>query len=75
VNDVLTWEEIERRYPDEWVLLDELQPDGGSEVTGGRIVFHSRERDETDQQALSLKLPEFAVLFTGEPDPDLAFLF
>jgi hypothetical protein len=74
MSDVLTWQEIERRYPDEWVLLDQLQSEGSLDVTGGRVVFHSKDRSDVYRKAAALKLADAALLFTGEADPELAFV-
>jgi hypothetical protein len=70
----LTLEEIEVRYPGEWVVLDEVDFVGKSELTGGRVVFHSKGRDEAWARALEIRPKRAAVLFMGEPDPDMTFM-
>ena len=43
----LTWAEIEKRYPNEWVLVaDPTHPRRSLEVTGGRVVIHCADRAE-----------------------------
>jgi hypothetical protein len=65
-------EEIEKLYPNEWVLVDmpnpkNLRPD---RVTHGHLVMHTRDRDEIDRLLESLKpgeMPFIAVLYNGPP--------
>jgi hypothetical protein len=68
MGEVLTWQEIERRYPDEWVLLDALEITSSLEVLSGRVVFHSRDEDEVGRKSAELRLDDDAVAFTGR-DP------
>jgi hypothetical protein len=65
VDDILTREEITQRYKDEWVLLDDPVVAEGPRVVGGRVVFHSKDRDELDRKMLELRSRRMAVLFTG----------
>ncbi len=71
----LTWDEIERRYPDEWVLLDQPDLDEGYQVRGGRVVHHARDLDEIESLAARLRLKSNALLFTGAAvDPEVVFI-
>ena len=68
----LTMAEIEKLYPNEWVLVDipnpkNLRPD---KLTHGYVVMHTRDRAEIDRRLLTLKDGEllvFAVLYNGPP--------
>ena len=40
-------EEIKERFKDEWVLLEVLERDEMNRPTKGRIIAHSRNRDDT----------------------------
>ena len=73
--DRLTLTEIEQRFPSEWVLIDQPQTDEFNHVLGGKVVYHSKDREEVYRQALTLPIPRyFAVRFTGPPDPNMEFL-
>jgi len=63
---VLTWEEIERRYPDEWVLI--ANPELGSEdqVLTGTVACHAADRERVGRKAARLRLASGALLFTGQ---------
>jgi hypothetical protein len=69
MSEIMTIEEIYKLFPSEWVLLDEVQSDEHYQVLGGKVVFHSKDRQETDDKLLELKPKRFAVRYTGErPD-------
>lgn len=66
--DKLTWDEIKRRYPDEWVILVDVDADDlSNEVRGGVVFAHSKKEREllaSTKDALAGK--SSAVLYTGE---------
>lgn len=69
MSEVMTIEDIYKSFPSEWVLIDEVQTDEHYQVLGGRVVFHSKDRDEVDDKAIELKPKRSAVRYTGErPD-------
>jgi hypothetical protein len=71
--DLLTISEIESKFPSEWVLIDEPQTDRFNHVVGGKVVFHSKDREEVYRQAIALPVPKrFAVRYTGSMPPDTA---
>ena len=47
----MTWSEIIEKYPDEWVLLDDYEPDIDFDDTGviatkGRVLVHAKDKRE-----------------------------
>jgi len=66
IDDVLTVDEIKSRYPSEWILLADPEVDDALRVLGGRVVSHSKDRDEVDRKAIQLRLKRSAFLYTGE---------
>jgi len=63
--EVLTWEEIQRRYPDEWVLIANPELGEDLEVLDGVVVYHGDDVEEIDRQATERGLKNTAVLYTG----------
>jgi hypothetical protein len=64
--EILSYSEIEQRYPSEWVLIGQPQTDEVHRVIGGTVVFHSKDRDEVDRHALTLPVPRYcAIRYTG----------
>ncbi|HEX6032172.1 MAG TPA: hypothetical protein VFY90_12145 [Tepidiformaceae bacterium] len=75
MGERLTWEEIERKYPEEWVLLVDLEQDEETlDVRAARVQFHSREQDLVERRLLEERPRRAAVLFIGNPlRPDIAY--
>jgi hypothetical protein len=65
MDEVMTLEEIEGRFPSEWILLADPEVDEHLEVIRGRVVFHSKDRDEVDRKAIQLRLKSSAYHYTG----------
>jgi len=74
VNDVLTLDEIEARFPSEWVLIGNPQTDGFQHLPSGTVRFHSPDRDEVDRELLELRPPRFAFRYLGSPPEDMALI-
>src|SRR5713226_9323866 len=73
MNEVLTVAEIKSRYDSEWVLIEDPQTNEALEVQSGRVLYHSRDRDEFDRKALGFHPKRFAVLYTGNPPEGMEF--
>jgi hypothetical protein len=74
MDDVLTLEEIEARFDQEWVLLADPRTTEQMEVISGRLLWHSKSRDEVWRKAHELQLRHAAVFHVGEPQGDIAFV-
>ncbi len=70
MSEDLTLSEIEARYPLEWVLIDDVQISPTMELQGGKVLWHSKDRDQVDQKAMELRPKHFAVRHTG-PGPEI----
>ena len=65
MSPVLTISEIQTQFAGEWILLEDPVADGMNEVSGGRLLCHSKDRDEVYRQAVAKRPAHFAILFTG----------
>jgi hypothetical protein len=75
MTETLTIEEINQRYPDEWVLIGEPETDETLEVLRGKVLYHGKDRDEMYQAAKDLPSPKyFATHFTGEFPADMVII-
>lgn len=72
MNEMLTISEIEDRFGEQWVLIQDPVFDRDGEVIKGRVLYHSHDRDEFDRRSLDFRVPHAAVLYTGEMPADLA---
>jgi hypothetical protein len=66
VNENLTIEEIESRFPSEWILIEDPVTDEKLELRGGMVRWHSADRDEMYRKALESRAPRIAFLYTGK---------
>jgi hypothetical protein len=75
MDERLTWAEIERRYPDEWVLIADPETTPESDIVAGQLICHSKDPEPVNRRADELRLKDGALLFTGlDPWPNRAFL-
>ena len=68
----MTIEEIESKFDSEWVLIGDPRTDEPLDVLGGRVLCHSKDRDEVHREAVSLRPKRSAVVYTGEIPEDTA---
>ena len=74
MDQVLTMEEIEARFAPDWVLIGEPRIDERQHLLGGKVLFHSRDREEVYRKAVELRPGHFAFRYLGELPEDMAFL-
>lgn len=74
MSDSLTRAEIEMRFASEWILIADPEVDEHLNVTRGRVVAHSRDRDEVYQRAIDLRLKHSAFLYTGQIPDDVVIV-
>jgi hypothetical protein len=65
MSEVLTYAEIESRFPSEWVLLQDPELDEKLAVQRGNVLWHSKDRDEVYAKARELRPQHSAILYTG----------
>ena len=65
MSEVLTMEEIQKRFASEWVLVEDPEVDEHLEIIRGRVVWHSKDRDEVYRKMLELRPKSAATLYTG----------
>ena len=66
MTEILTMAEIEERYPDLWVLIDDPQTDEQMHVLSGRVVLASKFKPHIYAKAIELKLKRGAIRYTGQ---------
>ena len=72
MDNILTITEIEAQFQSEWVLLEDPQTNEALEVQSGKVLCHSKDRDEVYRKAVTLHPKRFAVLYTGKIPQDTA---
>ncbi len=66
MDQEMTIEEIESQFASEWVLIEDPKTDEQLKVLGGRVLYHSKDRDEVYRQAVALRPKRSAVVYTGQ---------
>ncbi len=65
MQEILTLQEIETRFESEWVLVEDPEFDEQLQVVRGKVIFHSKSRDELDEMDKVLQPKSAAYLYTG----------
>jgi hypothetical protein len=62
---VMTIGEIESEFDSEWVLVEEPETNEQLEVLRGKVLHHSKDREEVYRKAVNLRPKRSAILYTG----------
>ena len=65
MSEVMSLAEIQARFESEWVLLEDPETSESLEVTRGKVLWHSKDRDEVYRKARELRPKHSAMLYTG----------
>jgi hypothetical protein len=74
MDEMLTIEEIEARYAPDWVLIGEPRTDDEQRLLGGKVLYHSPDRDEVYRRAHELRLDRIAVRYLGTWPENMALV-
>ncbi len=72
MNEVMTIDDIKSQFESEWVLIEDPQTNDLVEVMAGKVLHHSKDRDEVYRKAVSLRPRRSVVVYTGEIPEDTA---
>ena len=63
--------EIEAQYRDEWLLFEVLETDKVDRPLTGKLLCHSKNRDEIHKTAMEKRRRDkcYYITFTGDPVP------
>lgn len=74
MDRVLTLKQIEERFESEWVLVEDPETNDALEVQSGKVLWHSKDRDQVYRKAVELRPKRFAMLYTGKIPKDTAIV-
>ena len=66
MNETISFSEIQTKYDKEWVLLQDPVTDENLKIKYGKVVWHSKDRDEVYRKARQLKPKHSAVIRIGK---------
>lgn len=70
MSEVMSLAEIRARFESEWVLLENPETTETLEVKSGKVLWHSKDRDEVYRKARELRPKHSAILYTGRLPED-----
>lgn len=62
----LSWDEMKRQYPDEFVAIVDPEHDADDQLAGGTVVAHGRSKHELLDYLKALGARHTACRWTGE---------
>ena len=71
MDNIMTVEEMKTQFESEWVLVENPQTNDALEVLKGKILHHSKDRDEVYRKAVALRPKRSAIVYTGEIPEDM----
>ena len=71
MDNIMTVEEMRAQFESEWVLIENPQTNDALEVLKGKILHHSKDRDEVYRRAVALRPKRSAIVYTGEIPEDM----
>ncbi|MFH0948623.1 MAG: hypothetical protein V1833_06485 [Elusimicrobiota bacterium] len=66
MTEIMTVAEIQNRFESEWILLSDLETNESLEIKCGKILWHSKDRDEIYRKARKMQPRHSAILYTGK---------
>ena len=66
---------LKRRYPKEWLLLTNVVADELTRPIKGKLVAHSKSRDDIYERLAHVRAKSFCIEYTGEIPKDLVVIF
>lgn len=66
---------LKRRYPKEWLLLTNVVADELTRPIKGRLVAHSKNRDDIYDRLARTRAKSVSVEYTGKVPKDLVVVF
>lgn len=64
---------LKRRYPKEWLLLTNVTTDELTHPIKGKLVAHSKNRDEIYERLSKMRGRSFCIEYTGEIPKNLFY--
>jgi hypothetical protein len=71
---VMTLRQMQSEFESEWILVGDPVLDELQEVVQGKVLCHSKDRDEVYREAINLRPAHSAIVYTGEMPPDTAIV-
>ena len=74
MTEVVVLDDIQNRFVSEWVLLEDPETTESLEIKSGKVLWHSKDRDEVYRKARELQPVHSAILYTGTIPEDMVIV-
>lgn len=74
MSQVITFEEMKRRYQGEWLLIAYKDLDDQMQVIEGEVLAHSPDQSEIYEALSSIPEQPLAIEYVGKIPEDVAFI-
>lgn len=74
MSEIMMFDDIQTRFESEWVLLEDPETTDALEIKSGKVLWHSKDRDEVYRKARELRPKHSAILYTGVLPEDAAII-
>lgn len=74
MTEVMVLDDIQNRFVSEWVLLEDPETTESLEIKSGKVLWHSKDRDEVYRKARELQPEHSAILYTGTIPADMVIV-
>ena len=72
-NERMTFEEMAKKYPDEWLFIVDCEHSASTELISGIVAVHSPSRDVINKASAKYK-GGAAIRYTGKPPEGRLYL-
>ena len=72
-NERMTFEEMAKKYPDEWLFIVDCEHSASTELISGIVAVHSPSRDIINKASAKYK-GGAAIRYTGKPPEGRLYL-
>jgi len=66
MTEIISLADIQKMFDSEWILLENPKVGSGLRIESGKLLWHSKDRDEVYRKAREFKPKRSAILFTGK---------
>ena len=68
----MKWEDIMKKYKDEWVLIEVREVDDNFNLREGDVIAHSKDKSKIYERVLNLRGKKLYIEYTGKIPEELA---
>lgn len=70
----MNWSTIKKSFKNEWVLIEVKKVDINFNLIEGKVLAHSKDKDEIYKRLLEIKPAKFMLEYTGKIPENLAIV-